>query len=324
VVASKPVDKAVKMIVKRKFGKYVIVAFPVKTSYWKPRKSFLLEVCRKLEGKISHGDVIVFSEKALSVALNNIYDESTVKPRFIHKIMAFLIMNILWGYVLGEIVKLKRETIEWIRKTPISEISAHKALSLKIGGLLQALKPSSEAGVDTSNVPYTYVSLPLTKCSIVEELRRTLEKCLEKKVSVLIVDSDRAYVHRRLSLALASRKTCLKHLRNYGVLSYILGRTFRDTFYPRATPVMYSGMKIDLRLLLEVAEVADRARGVGAGRTVFEMARRFGVSVGEVTWEMLSSIPHYPIVIVKFIRKEPHRRNNAVKSRCLGNGSNEI
>ncbi len=312
------------MIVKRKFGKYVIVALPVKTSYWKPRKFFLPEVCMKLKGKVSHGDIIVFSEKALSVALNNIYDEGTIKPRFIHKVMAFLIMNILWGHVLGEITKLKHETLEWIRKAPINEISVHKALSLKIGGLLQALKPSSEAGIDTSNVPYTYVSLPLMKCSIVEKLRRALEKCLEKKVSVLIVDSDRVYVHRRLNLALASRKTCLKHLRNYGVLSYVLGRTFRSMFYPRATPVMYSGMKIDLRLLLEIAEIADRARGIGAGRTVFEMARRFGVRVSEVTWEMLSSIPHYPIVIVKFIRKEPHRRNNTVKSRCLGYGSSEI
>ena len=304
------------MIVKRKLGKYVIVALPVRTSYWKPRESFLPKVCRKLKGKVSHGDIIVFSEKALSVALNNIYDEGAIKPRLIHKVMAFLIMNVLWGFVLGRIAKLKRETIGWIREIPINEVSAHKALSLKIGGLLQALKPSSEAGIDTSNIPYTYVSLPLTKCSIVEELRRALEKCLEKKVSVLIVDSDRVYVHRRLNLALASRETCLKHLRNYGALSYILGRTFRNTFYPRATPVMYSGIKIDLRLLLEVAEVADRARGVGAGRTVFEMAHRFGVSIGEVTWEMLSSLPHYPIVIVKFIRKEPHRRNNAVKSRC--------
>ena len=130
----------------------------------------------------------------------------------------------------------------------------------------------------------------------------------------MIVDSDRVYVHKRLNLALASRITCVRGLRNYGVLSYFLGRTFRDFFYPRATPVMYSGVKIDLRLLLEVAEVADKVRGVGAGRTVFEMARRFGVGVGEVTWEMLSSIPHYPIVVVKFIREELHRRDNTVKS----------
>ncbi len=303
------------MVVKKKLRKYTIVALPVKTKYWKPKEPFLLYICKKLKNRVSSGDIIVFSEKALSTALNNIYDESAIRPSIIHKLAAFLIMKVLWGLILGKIAKLKQETIKWIKEAPINEVSAHKALTLRIGGLLQVLKPSSEAGVDTSNVPYTYVSLPLVKCSIAETLRRALQKCLGKNVSVMIVDSDRVYVHKRLNLALASRITCVRGLRNYGVLSYFLGRTFRDFFYPRATPVMYSGVKIDLRLLLEVAEVADKVRGVGAGRTVFEMARRFGVGVGEVTWEMLSSIPHYPIVVVKFIREELHRRDNTVKSR---------
>ncbi len=292
------------MILKKRIGNFTVVALPIKMKLWKPREQFLPKICEKLKKYVNTGDFVVFSEKALSVALGNIYDENKLKVSWLSKAIGFIVMNIMWGYFLGKISKLKDETLKWIRKAPLSEIAAHKQLSLKVGGILQMLKPSSEAGIDTSNLPYSYVSLPLTKCSLVHKLRKGLEKCLGKKISVIIVDSDRTYVHRRLDIALASRSTCVKGLRNYGVVSYIVGRAFRTAFYPRATPIMYSGVKINLRLLLEISELADKVRGYGAGRTVFEMAERFHTNIEGITWDMLSSIPHYPVVIVKFIRRK--------------------
>jgi F420-0:gamma-glutamyl ligase-like protein len=56
-------------------------------------------------------------------------------------------------------------------------------------------------------------------------------------------------------------------------------------------------------IALQVAAVADRARGYGAGRSVWEMAEGFNVSLTKVTWEMLDHIDHKPVVIVRLVRK---------------------
>ena len=50
---------------------------------------------------------------------------------------------------------------------------------------------------------------------------------------------------------------------------------------------------------LVVADAADRARGYGAGRTVWDMTKRFHVGLTGVTWEMLDQVEHYPIVLVR-------------------------
>ena len=72
----------------------------------------------------------------------------------------------------------------------------------------------------------------------------------------------------------------------------------------RATPVALAGAQMRPEEALEIAETANRARGFGAGRTVWDMAERFGVSVTEVTWDMLCRGEHKPIVIVKPMRTE--------------------
>lgn len=288
---------------RKKFGKFIIYAKPIKFNYWKPGTSVIRCLCNKLKGIIKDGDIIVLSEKALATALGLIVDESKIKPSSISKIFVFITMRIIWGYLLGVITKLKRETLEWIRKYPVREGAAHKQVALVLGGILQALKPSSEAGIDTSNLPYTYASLPLSNCNLIISLRKALLKCLKTNVALMIVDSDRTYFSLKLNLALSSRKTCIKELRNLGVLSYIIGRSFRKYFKPKATPVAYAGPNIPLPILLEIAELADRVRGVGAGRTVFEMARRFGTTLNGITWDMLCSLDHYPVVIVRILEK---------------------
>jgi F420-0:gamma-glutamyl ligase-like protein len=50
---------------------------------------------------------------------------------------------------------------------------------------------------------------------------------------------------------------------------------------------------------LEIAEAANRARGSGAGRTVWDMADNFKVGLTEVSWEMLETVKHKPIVILR-------------------------
>ncbi len=81
------------------------------------------------------------------------------------------------------------------------------------------------------------------------------------------------------------------------MLAYLAGRILR--LERRATPVAVSGPLIDVETVLKVAQVANRARGSGAGRTVWDMANGFGVDLNLVTWKMLAMAKHKPTVIVR-------------------------
>jgi F420-0:gamma-glutamyl ligase-like protein len=59
------------------------------------------------------------------------------------------------------------------------------------------------------------------------------------------------------------------------------------------------GSKKNVEGILEIAKIANKARGFGAGKTVWDMAETFKVSITDVTWEMLVKVEHKPIVIVK-------------------------
>ena len=48
-----------------------------------------------------------------------------------------------------------------LRNYPLESGSRHKQLALEQAGVLQALMFGSEGGIDGSNLPYAYVSLPL-------------------------------------------------------------------------------------------------------------------------------------------------------------------
>jgi F420-0:gamma-glutamyl ligase-like protein len=67
----------------------------------------------------------------------------------------------------------------------------------------------------------------------------------------------------------------------------------------RATPLAVAGCSMSAEAALRVAEAANRARGFGAGRTVWDMAEMFKVSLADVSWEMLDTARHKPIVIVR-------------------------
>jgi F420-0:gamma-glutamyl ligase-like protein len=82
-----------------------------------------------------------------------------------------------------------------------------------------------------------------------------------------------------------------------GVLAYVLGRALK--LRQRATPVAVSGAPVSVEQALVVAAVANRSRGVGAGRTIWAMAATFQVPVTRVSWAMLEGVEHRPIVIVR-------------------------
>ena len=76
-------------------------ALAIATSYWKPNDNYIDKIVGALGDKIQNGDFVVVSEKAISTALGNMVDESTVKPSWSARVMAGFWMRIVWGYPLG-------------------------------------------------------------------------------------------------------------------------------------------------------------------------------------------------------------------------------
>jgi F420-0:gamma-glutamyl ligase-like protein len=272
-------------------------ALAVATKYWKPGENYLNIIIRALEERIDDGDFVVVSEKALSTALNNITDESRISPRFSAKLICRLWMRIIWGYFLGELCHFGKRLLRRLREYPLEVGSRHKQVALQQAGVLQALMWGSEGGIDGSNLPFSYVSLPLSNpYELAEEIRQQIWRKLKKKVYVLIVDTDKTYSFRNFHFT--PRPKPMKGIHSFGgVATYLIGRMFK--FKRRPTPLAVTGGTLQAEKALKIANIADRARGPGSGATVWDMAARFNVAVTGMSWDLLSQITHKPIVIVR-------------------------
>jgi F420-0:gamma-glutamyl ligase-like protein len=272
-------------------------ALAVATKYWKPGENYLNIIIRALEERIDDGDFVVVSEKALSTALNNITDESRISPRFSAKLICRLWMRIIWGYFLGELCHFGKRLLRRLREYPLEVGSRHKQVALQQAGVLQALMWGSEGGIDGSNLPFSYVSLPLSNpYELAEEIRQQIWRKLKKKVYVLIVDTDKTYSFRNFHFT--PRPKPMKGIHSFGgVATYLIGRMFK--FKRRPTPLAVAGGTLQAEKALKIANIADRTRGPGSGATVWDMAARFNVAVTGMSWDLLSQITHKPIVIVR-------------------------
>ena len=272
-------------------------AHAVRTRYWRPGTDYVREVVNAVREFVRDGDVVAVSEKAVSTASGNILDESLFKPSPLSKLLVVFWMRFVWGFFLGRLCRLRRKTIRRLRNYPLYEGAVHKQVALRAVGLLQALRHYSEGGIDGSNLPYSYVSLPLRDASkVADEIRRAILDETGKKVTVMIVDGDTTYTVGGLHLA--PRKVDVEGLVHFGgFLTFVLGRALGGM--GRATPIAVSGSSMTPEDALEAADTAHRAMGPGAGRTVWDMARRFGTTLTGVTWEMLESVEHRPVVVLR-------------------------
>ena len=275
--------------------KYKAVA--VKTRYWKPGEDYLQQIVKAIENKAEDEDFVTISEKAISTALGNIVDESAVKPSRFARFLAKYWMRFVWPYILGPLCHLRKRTIQRLRAYPIEEGSFHKQVALEHGGFLQALMHGSEGAIDGSNLPCSYVSLPLkTAQQTAQKIQRQIKSQLGKKVTVVIVDTDKTYSLKGFHFT--PRSSPLKGIRSFGgFLAYVAGRFLK--LEKRATPLAVVGSQITTEEALEIAKIANRSRGSGAGRTVWDMAKTFRVTLTGVTWRMLDKVKHQPIVIIR-------------------------
>lgn len=272
-------------------------ALAVETKYWKPKNDYTKDIIKAIKSIVKEGDYVTVSEKAISTAIGNLVDETKLKPRALARFIARYWMRLIWPYVLGPVCHLRKKTIDYLRKYPSKEGSFHKQLALEKGGLMQALMHGSEGGIDGSNLPYSYVCLPLYNAQeIADNLRKQIQNELKKKVSVVIVDTDKTY--SVFGFHFTPRPKPIKGIHSIGgVLAYVVGRTLKLT--KRATPLAISGPKLTTNEAIEVAKLANRTRGLGAGRTVWDMAQTFNADLTDVSWKMLESVKHLPIVIIR-------------------------
>src|SRR3990172_11036486 len=167
-------------------------ALALTTKYWKPGEDYVNEITKTIGKRVADGDFVVVSEKALSTASGRIMDESRVKPSLNAKIISNFWMRIAWGYFLGVLCRFGQRLILRLRRYPVEDGSRHKQVALRHAGLLQALMFGSEGGIDGSNLPYSYVSLPLVNADeLAEEIREGIRLKLGKKVTVVIMDTDK-------------------------------------------------------------------------------------------------------------------------------------
>jgi F420-0:gamma-glutamyl ligase-like protein len=272
-------------------------ALALTTKYWKPGEKYEDKIAEALKDKINDGDFVVISEKAISTSLGKMLDESIVKPSLNAKIIARFWMRIVWGYHLGILCGFGQRLLFRLRNYPLETGSRHKQVALQYSGLLQALMFGSEGGIDGSNLPYSYVSLPLINADkLVQEIHRKISFKLKKNVYVILVDTDKTYSFRNYFFT--PRPNPMKGIHSFGgTITYVAARVLK--LKRSSTPLAVAGGKLHANEALKIANIADRARGPGSGATVWDMAARFQVPVNGVTWDMLSKIRHKPIVIVR-------------------------
>lgn len=267
------------------------------TGLWRPRDNLQEEIASSVKDHLEDGDIVTISEKAISTALGNILDERGIKAGRTAKFIAKYWMRYVWGYFLGPICRLRDQNLKRIRNYPLKEGSIHKEAALRYAGLLQALNWCSEGGIDASNLPYSYVSLPLKRPDeIAENIRKHIRNKMDRNVSVMIVDTDKTYSIGGFHFT--PRPCSTVGIRSAGGFpAYVLGRALN--LKRRSTPIAVVGTDLTINTSLDIAEAAHRLRGSGAGATVWDMARRFGVSLTQVSWKMLQEVDHRPIVIFR-------------------------
>jgi F420-0:gamma-glutamyl ligase-like protein len=276
-------------------GRYKALA--IQCRYWKPKDDYTSQIVNAIAHVIDDGDYVTVSEKALSTALGNIVNEKTVKPSLLARFIAKYWMRIAWPHLLAPLCRLKWTTIQFLQSYPAEEGSLHKQVALEHCGFLAALAYGSEGAIDGSNLPHSYVALPLENAQkVAYNIREQIRSSLGKNVSVIIVDTDKTYSWRGFHFT--PRPKPVKGIHSVGgFLAYVVGRSLN--LKKRATPVAVAGTKISTEDAIQIAKLANRKRGSGSGKTVWDMVQKFDVGLNDVTWEMLDSVKHRPIVVIR-------------------------
>ncbi len=272
-------------------GDYIVI--PIETGYIKPNDNLdcIIQPAREL---MEDNDYLVIAETPISVSQNRLVDESKYSPSLTAKFLTVVWSKYLWGYVLGPALGIKKRTIKNLRKLP-KETEAHKEVVLQLYGLKHALKPASEAGIDLSNAPGTFVSLLPENP---ERVACDIKKEIGKDVCVMIIDTDATYMKNGkyftgLPIAIDGIDA------DNGFFGYLKGQLSENM---GSTPLGCSE-EIDVETGLKIANIAeDYQKSLSTEmKTIHSVKEVLGSEIDEVTIEDLDSITHTPAVIIRKI-----------------------
>ncbi|WP_458457069.1 coenzyme F420-0:L-glutamate ligase [Methanobrevibacter sp.] len=270
-------------------GDYIVI--PIETGYIKPNEN-LNSIIGPAKELMKDNDYLVIAETPISISQGRLIDESKYKPSLTAKFLTVVWSKYLWGYVLGPLLKIKKRTIKNLRRLP-KETEAHKEVVLQLYGLKHALKPASEAGIDLSNAPGTYVSLLPENP---EKVAKEIKKEINKEVTVMIIDTDATYMKNGkyftgLPLAIEGIDA------DKGFFGYLKGQMSENM---GSTPLGCSE-KIDVETALKIANIAeDYQKSLETEmKTIHSVKAVLGAEIDEVTIEDLDSITHTPAVIIR-------------------------
>ena len=276
----------------------------IRTRYWIPGEDYAKNIAESIKSHVDEGDFVVVSEKAISTAKGYIIDERKIKPGIIAKLLARIWMRFVWGRFLGRLCNLQSDAIEHLKNYPLIEGAYHKQLAIRTSTILQSLKHGSEGGIDLSNLPYAYACLPLKDPErIAEQIQLEILKTTSKPTTVIISDTDSTFTYRNIHFT-AHPNPIQGIFSLGGFLTFVIGRFFK--LKQRATPNAVNGIELQIEDSLRLAELAHRARGSGAGRTIWDVAKRFDVGLSEVNWDMMNNVPHYPVVLIRQTKDSGH------------------
>ena len=270
-------------------GDYIVI--PIETGYIKPNED-LNAIIDPAKILMQDNDYLVIAETPISVSQNRLVDESLYTPSLTAKFLTTVWSKYLWGYVLGPLLGIKKRTIKNLRRLP-EETKAHKQVVLELYGLKHALKPASEAGIDLSNSPGTFVSLLPENP---EKVAKEIKKEIGKDVCVMIIDTDATYMKNGkyftgLPIAIDGIDA------DNGFFGYFKGQLSENM---GSTPLGCSE-KIDVETALKIANIAeDYQKSLSTEmKTIHSVKEVLGTEFDEVTVEALDSITHTPAVIIR-------------------------
>ena len=270
-------------------GDYIVI--PIETGYIKPNENLdvIIEPAREI---MEDGDYLVIAETPISVSQNRLVDESKYTPSLKAKVITTVWCKYMWGYLLGPLLKIKKRTIKNLRRLP-EETKAHKEVVLQLYGLKHALKPASEAGIDLSNAPGSYVSLLPDNP---EKVAIDIKKKIGKNICVMIIDTDATYKKKDkyftgLPIAIDGIEA------DKGVFGYVKGQLYENM---GSTPLGCSE-KISVEEALKIANIAeDYQKSLSTEmKTIHSVKKVLNTDEKEVTIEALDSITHTPAVIIR-------------------------
>ena len=274
---------------------------PIETSYIKPNESLdkLFNKCMPL---LEDEDYLVIAETPISVSQGRLVDEAEYTPGLSSKFLAGIWSKYIWGYFLGPILKIRKRTIKNLRRLP-PETAAHKQVVLELYGWKHALKPASEAGIDLSNSPGTFVSLlPKNPQKVAEEIANMLKNKTNKDVNVMIIDTDATY--RRGNKYFTGLPTAIEGIEsNKGVWGYTLGQISENM---GSTP-LGSSKKLSVEYSLKIANIAeDYQKSLETAMETIHSAKKVlstDSAEDSISIETLNKITHTPAVIIRKDKK---------------------